>query len=488
MLPLAPTSSAQMIYKKILAHTLTPLSAFEKLKGKFLLESACLQSGRGRYSLLVLTSAFMLIKELGQYFLLDETSRHDLSALDSTKDYLEWLAHFRSFAPDVQADFDFPLPLGGIGYLGFEFFSEIENITFHAPKRVAHYDCAFVFPREILVFDHLYDSAHLFCFSYAGESFVPTQQRLDSLCDLLQQNDVPQTSQIHHATIIDHEIPYKDFVRTIQDEIYQGNVMQCVPSRSLEVHTTLPPLAAYKNLRHENPSPYMFYCDFDDFILLGASPEIMVKLDDDKLTLRPIAGSCRRGADREEDRVLESQLLDNVKENAEHLMLVDLGRNDLAKVSKPGSVVVEKFKTLEKTARITHIASEISATLSADKTIRDILHATFPAGTVSGAPKIAAIELIARLETHARGFYAGCLGYIDHKNNLNSCITLRTALYRDGVYYLQAGGGIVYDSNPDEEQQEIHNKMRSLLYAITQGASEESLDVSSMRNMNDIAH
>lgn len=472
---LSRVSNPQIIHKKILTHSLTPLSAFEKLHAKMLLESASLVSGKGRYSLLILTKAFSVVKNANDYLLIDDSKTvHHLNSVDANKDYLQWLAYFKDFAPSVD-DFDFPLPLGGIGYLGFEFFAEIEHISLNTQKYVAHYDCAFVFAREILVFDHLYDSAYLFCLNYANEHFIPTQSRIHELIQTLEKDVMPPTPKHDYPSkIIEHDIPFKDYVSVIKDEIYKGNVMQCVLSRSVEIHTELPPLDAYKNLRHENPSPYMFFCDFDDFVLFGASPEIMIKLDGEKLTLRPIAGSCKRGKNMQEDEWNEKRLLDDPKENAEHLMLVDLGRNDLGKISKPASIKVHQFKSIERTARVTHIASEVCGILAPNKDIRDVIFATFPAGTISGAPKIAAIHLIAHLETHARGFYSGCVGYIDSKNNFNSCISIRTSLYKDGVYYLQAGAGIVFDSNPDDEYQETQNKMKSLVYAITQNVYDES--------------
>ncbi len=473
MLPLSefqqnPTTKGSLIYEKIPADLLTPLCVLENFQAKALLESAHIQMGKGRYSLLVLNIAFMLIKDKGQYILIDsKQQRHDLGQLNPTYRYLDWLLLLKDLAPETELPC--PLPLGGIGYLGFEFFSEIEDIQFKNKKRVEHYDCAFIFARDMMVFDHLYDEAYIFCVSYGTESYKPSKEHLQHLIHDIRAIQPKQTQKkTYPSTLIDHNIPYQNFVTHIQEEIYKGNLMQCVPSRSVEIHTNLPPMEAYRNLRHENPSPYMFYCDFGAFIIIGASPEIMVKVEDSNLILRPIAGSCKRGRNLAEDELLEQQLLNDPKENAEHLMLVDLGRNDLGKVSKAGSVKVKEFCTIERYARITHIASEINSTIEDNKNIKDVIYATFPAGTVSGAPKIAAIKTIASLEPYSRGFYAGCVGYIDSKNNFNSCITIRTALYKQGVYYLQAGSGIVYDSNPQSEWLETENKMQSLYKAIMQ--------------------
>lgn len=262
-------------------------------------------------------------------------------------------------------------------------------------------------------------------------------------------------------------------VELLKNEIYVGNLLQCVPSQSLEITSDLPPLQAYENLRASNPSPYMYYFDFGEYQIIGSSPEVLIKVQSDSeenfalLTTRPIAGTRPRGKNALEDSKLEGELKDNIKENAEHLMLLDLGRNDIGKVALPNSVCVTQERIIEKYARVMHLVSEVQGKMDLKlhkKT--DALFATFPAGTVSGAPKIQAIKTIESLESHKRGIYAGAIGYFSKNGDMDFAITIRTAIYQKGVYYLQAGAGVVYDSIPSEEYKETQNKMLSLVEAI----------------------
>ncbi len=252
-------------------------------------------------------------------------------------------------------------------------------------------------------------------------------------------------------------------VKSLKAEITAGNLLQGVLSRRLAVRTSLPALEAYRSLRSLNPSPYLFYLDFDRFQLFGASPEVHVKVKGGKLTMRPIAGTRRRGASEEEERALEKELLRDEKERAEHLMLVDLARNDLGRVAAPGSVRVTESMAVEKYSHVMHLVSQVEADLAPGKTGLDAVRATFPAGTVSGAPKIRAIQTVDALEAHRRGFYAGIVGYVEPGGSLDTCITIRSAVKLRDRLILQAGAGVVYDSRPERELEETGEKLAALL-------------------------
>ncbi|PAF51571.1 chorismate-binding protein [Helicobacter sp. 13S00477-4] len=468
------THPAQIQIKKINTDNLTPLMILENLRAKVLLESAYQETGKERYSLMMLSSAFNIIKNNGKYLLKQNEFSLDLSTEDKNKKFLDWLEFFRHLAPDKpQSIQNLPLPLGGMGYLGYEFFEEIEEIIFDKPKIIDTYDCAFIFGRDFLIFDHLYDEAHIISINYANEKSPHNpQENIQHITKQLQSLSPTQPSKKIYPTQIisaDKQTQYIDNVKKIQQEIYQGNLLQCVPSQSMQIKTDLTPLEAYRNLRHKNPGPYMFWFDFEDFKILGSSPEVMIKSQGSKLTLRPIAGTRPRGDTPAKDIKLQNELLNDEKENAEHLMLVDLGRNDIGKVAIGGSVKVPEFKSIEKYSKVMHIVSEVTGILDTQKyTSKDAIYATFPAGTVSGAPKIQAIKTLNLLEPHKRCIYAGLIGYFDKNGDLDSAIAIRTAIYKNGIYYLQAGAGIVYDSNPENEYIETQNKMLALIEAITQ--------------------
>jgi anthranilate synthase component 1 len=254
-------------------------------------------------------------------------------------------------------------------------------------------------------------------------------------------------------------------VRRLKEEITAGNLLQGVLSRRLAVRTSLPALEAYRSLRSLNPSPYLFYLDFDRFQLFGASPEVHVKVKGGKVTLRPIAGTRRRGADEAEEAGLERELLRDEKERAEHLMLVDLARNDLGRVAAPGSVRVTESMAVEKYSHVMHLVSQVEGELAPGRTGLDAVRATFPAGTVSGAPKIQAIQTVDALEPQRRGFYAGLVGYVEPGGGLDTCITIRSAVKLRDRLVLQAGAGVVYDSKPERELQETEEKLAALLRA-----------------------
>ena len=258
---------------------------------------------------------------------------------------------------------------------------------------------------------------------------------------------------------------YSKIVNRAKTLIEEGEAIQVVPSRSFTADFDGSPFEIYRALRSINPSPYMFYLDFGDFVLLGASPEVMVRVENGKAILRPIAGTRPRGKDAEEDTALRTELLADEKERAEHIMLIDLARNDLGRVAKSGSVSVDRMMEVEFYSHVMHIVSEVSCVLEQGVDIYDVIRATFPAGTVSGAPKIRAMEIIDELEGERRGAYAGLVGYFSYRGGFDSCITIRSALVKDGKIRVQAGGGVVFDSVPEREFEETANKAAAVIQA-----------------------
>lgn len=501
----------QIAHKEVLCDSLTPLSVLFTLKAKVLLESAYNETGKDRYSLVILNEAFRVCKEEGktwfivngaktllqealQGYAIDEKIKKslgikanfgDCKGVDSKRGFLEDLAIVRSLAPKPNIEqnphlpLDLPLPLGGAGYIGYEFFAEIEEVRFTNPPLYNAPECGFIFGRDFLIFDHLFDRLHIVSVSYAYEKeSIDVAQRIENILkdlEALTTSSLETIESARDSQMQEYEIwsatsqqEYESMVEKIKDSIYKGDLLQCVPSQSMQIRSSLPPLQAYRNLRHQNPSPYMFYYNFDDFVILGASPEIMIRLKtSDEVShfiLRPIAGTRPRGKSVAEDLELEKELLNDEKENAEHLMLLDLARNDAGKVSVGGGVCVVARNKIERYSRVMHIVSQVQGELDSKHFAkRDAFKAAFPAGTLSGAPKIAAIEMIESLESTRRGVYGGAIGYFTHNEDMDFAIAIRTAVYQNGIYYMRSGAGVVQDSNPRAEYLETQNKIQSLL-------------------------
>ena len=330
-----------------------------------------------------------------------------------------------------------------------------------------------------LIFDHLRHTIRVVSHAHLdGDvegAYVEAVARIDELVDRLQQPARAPVSrsrsQSGPAPDVSSNMSRDDFAQMVQrvkKYIYDGDVIQVVVSQRLARPTSAHPFEIYRALRTINPSPYMYYLELDGFHIVGASPELLVQCEDGTVSTHPIAGTVRRGADAEEDRTLEEWLRTDEKERAEHIMLVDLGRNDIGRVSEPGSVQVTQLMDVERYSHVMHLVSHVTGRLRDDMSSYDALRASFPAGTVSGAPKVRAMEIIAELERDRRGVYAGAAGYFDLSGNLDTAITLRTMVVKDGVAHVQAGGGIVYDSEPESEYRETENKARALLRAIEQ--------------------
>lgn len=483
-------NKAVIAHKEILCDNFTPLVLFDKLNAKVLLESAYNETGKDRYSIMILSEAFSIYKESGKHIIMFDNKKYPLKEVldgynppkftknplkDNKQDFLESLAFVRTLAPDPSLEIqqDLPLPLGGAGYIGYEFFAEIEDVSFTNPKLYDVPECGFIFGRDFLIFDHLFDRLHIVSVGYAYEKMdIEPLRRVEQIISSL--HTLPQGT-LESVKAEDYAIKdatsqgeYEAMVDKIKKAIYAGDLLQCVVSQYMNVSSSIPPLEAYRNLRHFNPSPYMFYYNFDNFVILGASPEIMIRLKTKNqqsiFTLRPIAGTRPRGDNVARDMELEKELLSDEKENAEHLMLLDLARNDAGKVSIGGGVEVLDRCRIERYSHVMHIVSSVQGCLDRESFCkRDALKAVFPAGTLSGAPKIEAIKTIESLENYARGVYGGAIGYFTYDEDMDFAIAIRTALYQNGVYYLRSGAGIVHDSVPSREYTETQNKVYAML-------------------------
>jgi anthranilate synthase component 1 len=330
---------------------------------------------------------------------------------------------------------------------------------------------------ELVVFDNL--SGKLFLVAHADpatpRAWETAQARLDTLNERLRwatpnYRSADETFQVSEADFVSGftREGFEAAVRRAKQYIVDGDIMQVVLSQRLSIPFRAPPLDLYRALRGLNPSPYMYYLDLGDSHIVGSSPEILVRLEDDVITVRPIAGTRPRGTTEKEDHVLERELLNDPKERAEHVMLIDLGRNDVGRVAKIGTVRVTEQMVVERYSHVMHIVSNVIGRLAPNLTCIDALRATFPAGTVSGAPKIRAMEIIDELEPVKRGVYAGAVGYLDWRGDLDTAIAIRTAVIKDQVLHIQAGAGIVHDSVPEREWEETMNKGRAIFRAVAQ--------------------
>ncbi|MBF0478069.1 MAG: chorismate-binding protein [Candidatus Omnitrophica bacterium] len=453
--------------KTIPADRFTPLVVFKKLAGKALLESAVLEIGKSRYSIILVEEAFRLILDKNGVHCLENGKKRAITR--DRKKFLE-LVEEAGKKVRTQENFSIPIPAAGLGYLGYETAMLFDKINLAKQQDELNLpDSIFMFGSIFAIFDHYKSELHLVAIDQQGS--VNAKNKLEGLALRLLDDDFRayKSNDAHFEYSADIEAGKQQFisgVKTIRDHIIAGNLVQAVLSRRVDVKTHLPAIEAYSRLRRENPSPYLFYLDFDDFQLLGASPELMVSLSGDIATIKPIAGTRRRGKDRAEDVALEKELLADEKERAEHLMLVDLARNDLGRAAASGKVTPVHLYGVERYAHVMHIVSEIEAPLRKDQTACDLIKATFPAGTVSGAPKIMAMQIVSQIEKTKRGPYAGLIGHFDVNGNFESCITIRSYIHKNDHYYIQAGAGIVYDSVPEKEFEETVYKSKALIKAL----------------------
>lgn len=455
------------VVKMLPGERFTPFTLARKLNAVAVLESSSFHKGRERYSLLMIQDAFRLEQRGREITLWAGEKRRTVKS--DAEDILDVLLYFAN--QHSQPHQDFPFPAGGIGYLSYEFAAYCDTIRISQKRDELELpDASFLFGHVYLIFDHYTDLMYLIGLNYNEHEIdlVAAISDIERRITDLNFNYLQPEEATTPATISSQDDSewYKQGVREIRNEIIKGNLLQAVLSRRVEIATDLPALEAYRRLRTSNPAPYLFYLNFGDYALFGSSPEVHVKLKEDHVTIRPIAGTRRRGKDRTEDLALEEELLADEKEQAEHLMLVDLARNDIGRVCVPGTVQVTASTVVERYSHVMHIVSQVEGTLLEGKNGADLIRATFPAGTVSGAPKIRAIETLDRIERIPRRFYSGLVGYMEPGGNIDTCITLRTGLKKGDTMILQAGAGIVYDSEPEREYTETQEKLAALARAV----------------------
>jgi anthranilate synthase component 1 len=467
------------VIREVLADLDTPLSTYLKLVDgpySYLLESVHGGEKWGRYSIIGLPCQTRL-EVTGHHIRVHSVG--EVVEQAETTDPLAWITSFRQRfrAPDLPG---LPRFAGGlVGYFGYDTVRYIEPRLGEclSPDPLGMPDILLMASDELVVFDNL--SGKLFIVAHADPatrgSWETAQARLDTLTETLRRatpnyrsaDEAFQVSEADFVSGLTRE-GFEAAVRRAKQYIVDGDIMQVVLSQRLSIPFRPPPLDLYRALRGLNPSPYMYYLDLGDSHIVGSSPEILVRLEDDVITVRPIAGTRPRGATEKEDHVLERELLNDPKERAEHLMLIDLGRNDVGRVAKIGTVRLTEQMVIERYSHVMHIVSNVIGRLDPDLTCIDALCATFPAGTVSGAPKIRAMEIIDELEPVKRGVYAGAVGYLDWRGDMDTAIAIRTAVIKDQVLHIQAGAGIVHDSVPEREWEETMNKGRAIFRAVAQ--------------------
>ncbi|MGD8873559.1 MAG: anthranilate synthase component I, partial [Gammaproteobacteria bacterium] len=464
--------------REVLADLDTPLSTYIKLaKGpySYLLESVHGGEKWGRYSIIGLPCS-QILSVRGHQISLQEKGA--VIESETVADPLAWIEGFqaRFRAPEMPG---LPRFTGGlVGYFGYDTVRFIESrlADFAKPDLLDCPDILLMVSDELLVFDNLAGTLQLIVHVDPSQdnALERGQARLEELAKTLQVTasvydaQRGKTGKIEEADFVSGftRQGFEAAVERIKEYIVEGDAMQVVLSQRMSIPFTAPPLNLYRALRNLNPSPYMYYLDLGDFHVVGSSPEILVRLEEGMVTVRPIAGTRPRGRDEAEDQALEADLLADPKELAEHLMLIDLGRNDAGRVSEIGSVRLTEKMVIEHYSHVMHIVSNVTGKIRPGMSAIDVLRATFPAGTVSGAPKIRAMEIIDELEPVKRGVYAGAVGYIGWSGNMDTAIAIRTAVIRDGILHIQAGAGIVADSIPGNEWDETMNKGRAIFRAV----------------------
>ena len=468
-----------LVWRKLIADTETPVGAALKLivpeRGDFLLESVEGGEVRGRYSLLGLDPD-LVFRATGSGCEINSDWRRDREAFAALAG--DSLAELRALVSRCRIDVPPELPSALaclVGYFGYETIGLVEKLPRAPQSDLVLPDMLFVRPGVILVFDRLREE--LFCVAPlwpehgdAGRQLAQAEERIDAALSRLagptpapvRDTQLPEPA----LTPVMAAADYKAMALRAKDYIAAGDIFQVVLAQRFTCPFTLPPLSLYRALRRVNPSPFLYFLDLPGLALIGSSPEILVRVRQGEVTIRPIAGTRPRGATPDEDAANEASLLADPKERAEHLMLLDLGRNDVGRVASAGSVKVTESYTVEHYSHVMHIVSNVVGQLDTAKhDAIDAVFAGFPAGTVSGAPKVRACEIIAELEPETRGAYAGGVGYFAPDGSVDSCIVLRTGVIKDGVLHVQAGAGIVADSDPDSEQAECENKAKALFAA-----------------------
>lgn len=463
------------VYKEIMADMDTPVSAFRKIDdGQFsyLLES--IEGGEkwGRYSFLG-SAPSVVIRSKGN---LVETISDGITVQQETSDPLGCVKELLAQFTPVEVD-GLPRFFGGaVGYLGYDMVRHFESLTSHKPALLDAYDSYFLITDTIVIFDTMrqkikvVSNAHLSGDISPSDAYDRATEKIEAIIGLLRsplpQQAAPATGNPIRFISNISRASFEDSVEKAKEYVRSGDIIQVVLSQRFSGELTADPLDIYRVLRTLNPSPYMFFLRLNDTVIAGASPEVMVRKEGERVELRPIAGTRPRGTTPDDDARLADELLADPKECAEHVMLVDLGRNDLGRVCTTGSVNVSELMLIERYSHVMHIVSNVQGQLSADRDAFDLVRATFPAGTLSGAPKVRAMQIIDELEPVRREIYGGAVGYFSFSGNMDLAIAIRTLVIKDGKVHLQAGAGIVADSDPAAEWQETVNKGMAVMRAV----------------------
>jgi anthranilate synthase component 1 len=463
------------VYREIMADMDTPVSAFRKLDdGQFsyLLES--IEGGEkwGRYSFLG-SSPALIIRSKGNVV---ETIEHGVTSSTTVADPLASIRDLLARFTPVEVE-GLPRFFGGaVGYLGYDMVRYFENLPTEKPALIDAYDSYFLITDTIVIFDNMnqkikvVSNAHLQGALSAEEAYDEATRKIDAIVQRLRtplpaEENKPTGARIELTSNVTRE-QYEASVEKAKEYVRAGDIIQVVPSQRFSGKLSADPFDIYRVMRTLNPSPYMFFLRLDDTIIAGASPEVMVRKEGTRVELRPIAGTRPRGATADEDLRLAEELLADPKERAEHVMLVDLGRNDLGRVCTTGSVKVTELMVIERYSHVMHIVSNVQGELEENRDAFDLVRAAFPAGTLSGAPKVRAMQIIDELEPVRREVYGGAVGYFSFSGNMDLAITIRTLVIKNGMVHLQAGGGVVADSDPAAEWQETVNKAMAARRAI----------------------
>jgi anthranilate synthase component I len=473
---LAEKGNVIPVYREILADFETPLSAFLKIdegEYSYLLESVEGGENIARYSFLG-SSPSLVITSKGDTITFTRGKKTDTHRAE--EDPIEEVRRYMSKFKFVAVK-GLPRFCGGIvGYLGYDMVRFMEELPDVNPDELEMPDMQFMLTDTILIFDHVDHKIKIVSNSLI-EKDPPSEiydkacskidriiKRLRAVPPLCNEAAVSSVSGVIESNFTEEQ--FRGIVERAREYIEAGDIIQTVLSQRFIRRTKAEPFSIYRTLRSINPSPYMYYLKMGKDRIIGSSPEILVRCEDRMVEVRPIAGTRKRGANDEEDSLLEKELLDDPKEKAEHIMLVDLGRNDIGRVCEYSSVEAHEVMSIEKYSHVMHIVSDVTGKLREDSDVFDLIRATFPAGTVTGAPKVRAMEIIDELENKRRGPYAGCVGYISFSGNMDTCITIRTIVMRGDTAYIQAGAGIVLDSVAEKEYQETINKAMAMMKAI----------------------
>jgi anthranilate synthase component 1 len=496
-LKLAGQGNLIPVTRRLLADIETPLSAYRKIRGQgesFLFESVEGGEHLGRFSFVGCNPRAVIQQTGGRVEVIENGKIVESAKIG--RDTLPRVQADQQVGPTVRDGLvvvervmkkyravsvpGLPRFTGGaVGFIGYEFIHDIEPVVPRPPKdELGTPAMVFLIADQLLIFDRVAQTITILVNAILDDAASPAEAYENATSEIERIISLLEQPSEHHPVTVPDEVPVISFasnqtkekfsanVLKSKEYITAGDIIQVVGSQRFSAPVKASPLDIYRAVRSINPSPYMFLLELNGFSLVGASPEIHVRCEEGKVEIRPIAGTRRRGKNEQEDAALEKELLADPKERAEHVMLVDLARNDIGRVCDYGSVQVKELMIIERYSHVMHIVSQVEGKLSAGKTPYDLMRATFPAGTVSGAPKIRAMQIIAELEQTARGPYAGCVGYFSFNGNLDTCITLRTALIKDGKAYIQAGGGWVNDSTPEGEFQETVNKSMAMRKAV----------------------